>query len=166
MLYACDSNWWRVHNGAREFAGPLKVTQDRSAVAKWGLKQVYCRKGVYDFLFERFGEIGWGGNGGFHAINLAIQFGLRSIVLVGFDCSLVKGYHWHGRHQAGLNNPKQAGVDKWRQHLDAQKPVLDKMGVRLLIGSPGSALTAYPKLDFMGAVHAACEGLHVERASS
>lgn len=123
------------------------------------MKRVYCRKGVYHFLFEKFGEIGWGGNSGFHAINLAIQFGLRSIVLVGFDMSIVKGYHWHGRHPAGLNNPKQDGVDKWRANLDAQAPVLDKMGVKLLIGSPNSALTAYPKLDFMGAVDAACEDL-------
>lgn len=92
-------------------------------------------------------------------MNLAIQFGLRSIVLVGFDMSITKGYHWHGRHPAGLNNPKQAGVDKWRLNFDAQRPVLDKMGVRLLIGSPGSALTQYPKLGFMEAVNAAVEDL-------
>lgn len=73
--------------------------------------------------------------------------------------SLDHGYHWHGRHPGGLNNPKQAGVDKWRANLDMQRPVLDKMGIRLIIGSPNSRLTAYEKLGFMEGVHAAVEDL-------
>lgn len=114
-------------------------------------------------MFERFGEIGWGGNGGFHAINLVAQFGCKFIIGVGFDMSITKGYHWHGRHPAGLNNPKQAGVDKWRINLDAQRPLLDRMGISFVLGSPNSALTAYPKMGFMEAVRAALEGLDQRR---
>jgi len=113
-------------------------------------------------LFENFGEIGWGGNGGFQAINLAIQFGARYIVLVGFDMSLDHGYHWHGRHPAGLNNPSQSGVDKWRANLDGQAAALRRIGITVVIGSPNSRLTAYPKLSFMEAVNganAACKTL-------
>lgn len=103
-------------------------------------------------LFEKPGEIGWGGNGGFHAINLAIQFGCRRIVLVGFDMSLQRGVHWHGRHEAGLNNPKQASVDKWRERLDAQAPILRRLGIDVVIGSPHSSLTAFPKMGLKEAL--------------
>lgn len=117
------------------------------------VQRVRCRPGVHDLLFEIPGEIGWGGNSGFHALNLAIQFGAKKIVLIGFDCSLMRGSHWHGRHGQGLNNPKQASVDKWRERLDHQKPMLDRLGIEVVIGSPGSALTAYRKLSLERALN-------------
>jgi hypothetical protein len=80
--------------------------------------------------------------------------------------SIDHGYHWHGRHEAGLNNPKQSGVDKWRLNFDAQKPVLDRMGIRFIIGSPNSRLTAYQKLPFMEAIRAACENLDVRQRAA
>lgn len=144
-----------MNNGAKHFAG-LKITQDRNALTKFpDVKLIRSRKGVDHFMFAQFGEVGWAGNGGFHAINLAIQFGAKRIVLVGFDMSIDHGYHWHGRHDPGLNNPKQAGVDRWRMVLDAQKPILDRLGIEVVIGSPNSRLTAYRKLDFMEAIGAA-----------
>ncbi len=104
-------------------------------------------------LFDHFGEIGWGGNGGFHCINLAIQFGAARVVGIGFDMTLQGGVHWHGRHPPGLTNPTQASVDKWRERLDAQAPLLERLGIPFIIGSPGSALTAYPKLPLREAIY-------------
>lgn len=99
-----------------------------------------------ELLFDRPGQIGWGGNGGFHALNIACQFGAKKIILLGFDMSLMRGLHWHGKHQDGLNNPRQGNVDRWRVVLDAQAPALAARGIDVIIGSPGSALTAYRKL--------------------
>lgn len=104
-------------------------------------------------LFEHPGEIGWGGNGGFHAVNLLFQFGVRRVVGVGFDMTLIHGVHWHGRHQAGLNNPRQASVDKWRERFDAQRPMLDRLGLEFILGSPGSALTQYRTLPLEEALY-------------
>ena len=106
-----------------------------------------------NFLFENFGEIGWGSNSGFQALNVAIQMGAARIILVGYDMSLEKGTHWHGRHPPGLNNPRQASVDKWRLELDAQAPLLERMGIEVLNASPHSRLTAYPRVEFQEAVH-------------
>jgi hypothetical protein len=141
-----------VNTGAKHFAG-LKITQDRGANAKLpGLKLIRCRKGVDHFMFESFGEVGWAGNGGFHAINLAFQFGARVVIGLGFDMSLDHGYHWHGRHDPGLNNPSQASVERWRQTLDSQRPALDRMGLEFIVGSPNSRLTAFRKLGFLEAI--------------
>lgn len=103
-------------------------------------------------LFDHWGEIGWGSNGGFQAVNLAVQFGAGLIILVGFDMSLERGIHFHGRHPAGLNNPTQSSVERWRIELDAQAPLLAKMGIDVVIGSPHSRLTAYRRAPLMEAL--------------
>lgn len=105
-------------------------------------------------LFNRWGELGWGGNGGFHALNLAIQFGARRIVLVGYDMRVDRGTHWHGDHPKGMNNPAASNTARWRQVLDAQAPLLASMGVSVINASPVSALEAYPKMTFEAALEA------------
>lgn len=44
-------------------------------------------------------------------------------------------------------------VIRWRQVLDAQAPLLSKVGVEVLNASAVSTLTAYPKVDFAAAMH-------------
>lgn len=107
---------------------------------------------LHELVFEPAGRIGWGGNGGFHALNIVCQFGAKKIILVGYDMTLREGSHWHGKHGDGLNNPRQGNVDRWRATLDAQAPTLAKRGIEVVIGSPGSALTAYRKLDLLEAL--------------
>lgn len=105
-------------------------------------------------LFNRFGEIGWGGNGGFHALNLAVQFGARRVILVGYDMRVDLGVHWHGKHPNGMNNPSAVNTARWRQVLDAQAPLLSEMGVEVINASPVSALEAYPKMTLQAALGA------------
>lgn len=105
-------------------------------------------------LFNRFGELGWGGNGGFHALNLALQFGSRRIILVGYDMRVDLGTHWHGDHPKGLNNPVDANVARWRRVIDAQAVLLERLGVEVLNASRVSSLQKYPKVDFAAAVGA------------
>lgn len=105
-------------------------------------------------LFNRYGEIGWGGNGGFHALNLALQFGARRIILVGYDMRVDRGVHWHGEHPKGMNNPAAANVTRWRQVLDRQAGLLKRLGIEVLNASPVSALESYPKVDFAAAIGA------------
>lgn len=98
------------------------------------------------------GTIGRGGNSGFQALNLALQFGARRIVMVGFDMSARHGVHWHGAHGKGLVNPAAANLARWRRVLDAQAPALAALGVRVIVAGQESALTAYPKMDLMQAI--------------
>jgi hypothetical protein len=106
-----------ARGGVPEFAG-LKITQDPTAAINYGLRKVTLQKGRDEILVEEAGAIGWGGNSGFQALNLAVQFGAARIVLVGFDMTRLNGIHWHGPHPSRLNNP-----------------------------SPVSALAAYPKVS-------------------
>lgn len=98
------------------------------------------------------GMIGWGGNGGFQALNLALQWGARRVVLVGYDLRIDLGLHWHGRHAPGLNNPSRTSIEKWRRTLDAQAPLLAGAGVEVVNASPISALTVFPVMPLEAAL--------------
>lgn len=156
VLYGCDFSWWRKQNGVPGFKG-IKVSQDRKCPRMYPeIKTVNCVRGYETSgkMVAQRGSIGWGGNGGFQAVNLGIQFGSKKIVLVGFDMRIDKGLHWHGKHEDGLHNPHNGQVERWRKALDAAKPSLDAAGVRVINCSQVSALIAYPKMKFEDALAA------------
>lgn len=148
-IYATDGSWWMAHNGVPEFSG-LKIS--RSRVDYSDIKRIELRRegnGWHNhMIFKPLGTIGWGGNSGFQAINLAVQFGAKTIVLIGLDMTVKHGVHWHGKHEGGLHNPNSSCVEAWRFKLDRVAPQLAKRGIEVLNASPISALTAYRKVDF------------------
>lgn len=103
-------------------------------------------------LFDETPDIGWGQNGGFQAINLACRFGAAEILLVGFDCSIEKGVHFHGSHPSPLTNPKQGSVDQWRAFLDAAAPALAAAGVQVINCSHHSRLAAFERRPLLEAL--------------
>lgn len=124
------------------------------------MRQVEAVRSQDHILVEFFGKIGWGGNSGFGALNLAVQFGASRIVLVGFDMRLYspadaqrlfgsteKAVHWHGDHQ-GLHNPSAGNVTRWRRVTDGAAPTLKALGVEVLNATPHSALSAYRRVNF------------------
>ncbi|MAD98921.1 MAG: hypothetical protein CMB99_16465 [Flavobacteriaceae bacterium] len=116
------------------------------------LRRVRSVPRVDEILTEEFGSIGWGSNGGFQAVNLAVQFGASRILLLGLDYSIEKGVHFHGRHQPPLSNPRQASVDKWRGILDRQAPIFEKLGIEVINCAPHSRLAAYPRMPILDAL--------------
>ena len=147
VLYANDFAWWERGCGVPEFAG-LKVSQDDRLADRpdWGIRLVTVRTNQDRLLTSTPGEIGWGGNSGFSALNLAVQFGCKRIILVGMDMRIDQGLHWHGKHSPGLNNPTEETTRRWRRVIDGQAPALQALGVEVVNVSPHSALHAYPKM--------------------
>jgi hypothetical protein len=147
VLYACEFAWWNLHKGLDEFAG-LKVAFDAIACNHYpALKRVYIENKAGDeMLFDRPGYIGAGGNSGFQATNLAAQFGAAGIILIGIDCNLEHGEHWHGRHPYHMNNPAPSNVKRWRGAFDGAGGKLQALGVDVVNCSPISALKNYPKM--------------------
>jgi len=96
--------------------------------------------------FDSFGELGDGGNSGFQAVNVAAQFGGTRIALVGFDMSLERGFHFHGRHKGPLNNPREAHLGRWRRAFAQAAPVYEAAGVEIVNTSEHSRLDAFPKM--------------------
>lgn len=154
VLYACDHHWWDAHNGVIPFEG-LRLAYDPRTVEKWrGLKieKVNISRAHEDMLFDKIGTIAWGGNSGYHAINLAAQFGAKRILLVGFDMRIDQGKHFFGDHSYTKERPSQANMKAWVPILDRQAEKLAARGIEVLNCSMVSALKAYRKIEFKDAI--------------
>lgn len=144
VLYACDCKWWQANPDALAFAG-LKITASENCPLP--LRKVKVVAGVNAILTEMAGVIGSGSNSGFQAINLAVQWGVKRVVLVGFDMRLDRGSHWHGDHGAGLRNPRAELVATWVKAIDGAAKTLAGLGVDVVNATPGSALRAFRTED-------------------
>jgi hypothetical protein len=146
-VYSCDLAWWKLHNGLADFAG-LKLSHDAIACRTYpGLHRIWIENVAGDeLLLDRPTYVGAGGNSGFQAMNLAIQFGATGIALVGIDCNLEHGEHWHGRHPYHMNNPAPSNVKRWHKAFDGVAASLRKMEIDVVNCSPISALSNYPKM--------------------
>lgn len=145
-LYACDAAWWREAQGAQGFQG-LKISQDQRACDAFPDVRRVWLENVHEIRFGPPGQIGSGGNGGFQALNLAVQFGCRDIALVGYDMRLDRGLHWHGVHAGKLTNPREETVRAWVGHFGRAAPTLAAAGVRVVNCSSKSALACWPKME-------------------
>lgn len=167
-LYGCDHHWWEAHKGVSDFNG-IRLAYDKATVSRWPgieyLKVDIASPNDHRMLFGKIGTVGWGGNSGFHAINLAAQFGAKRILLVGFDMRVDHGKHFFGQHKY-CNRPNEKTVAMWRGILDATAPALAGRGIEVINCSPVSALTAFPKLTFEAALHGEFTGMEQSGAQA
>lgn len=94
VLYASDKNWWDWHKGASEFEGikvGLRGSKDGAGYQgewngdDWPDVKAMAHNGVdgLELLDARF--LRTGANSGYQAINLAVHFGAKRIILLGYD---------------------------------------------------------------------------------
>lgn len=147
VLFACDYAWWRNHiEELTDFRGLRLTTDTRRVMDEWGVQRIPCNRWTDRLSLNEYGLIAWGGNSGFQALNLVLQFGVSRVILVGYDMNLDQGTHWHGDHPEGMSNPKQRNVDRWRKAIDAAADDIERLGVEVFNTSMDSALYAYPKV--------------------
>jgi hypothetical protein len=104
-------------------------------------------------LFGETGKIGGGGNSGFQALNLAVQFGAMRIILIGFDMNEAAGAHWYGRNTWHMaNNPDETSFRRWIKSMEMAAPILTARGIEVVNASPTSALTGFRKASLGAAL--------------
>jgi len=141
VVYGCDEMWWNMRKGLPKYDG-IKIAHAPTVVSRYPeVKKVEVDTRDL-ILVDKPLTIGNGGNSGFQAINLAVQFGAKDIILVGFD---VKGQHWYGRNQAPMNNPDTLNFQRWLKGFDNVAPSLRMMGVTVVNTSPDSAIKCFVK---------------------
>lgn len=109
-IYAGDLGWWDKNFSA--------IASDAE---KWTCNlQASTRYGLNLFETDTSGTF----NSGQRAILFAASLGAQNIILLGYDCSIVNGLHWHGAH-AELDNPTAKCIERWQgefSHLNNQLP--------------------------------------------
>lgn len=145
IVYGCDAAWWNHRKGLPEFRG-IKLSHGTAAIQQFKDIRKVSIKMVDEILVDEPLLVGNGGNSGFQAVNLAIQFGAKNIILIGFDLHDRGGAHWYGRNTAwGMNNPMRVNFDRWRNGFDAVKRRIKELDVDVVNVSPDSDLHAFRK---------------------
>lgn len=154
VLYGCDVGWWKTTKGAPEFKG-LKIGFDIDGTMPFeDVKKIKIRgwerrtNWVNDILVDNYGEIGAGANSAFQACNLAVQFGVKGILLLALDmCQMNGKSHWHGQHPYPLNNPIQSNFSMWKKNFEGVVPTFSRLGIDVVNCTMISALSGYPKMS-------------------
>jgi len=147
VVYGCDAPYWRAKLGLQAFQG-LKVAYAQALRGRFpDIQLIDIDKKNDRILTGTPGLLGSGGNSGFQAINLAVQFGCRRILLIGFDMHDRGGVHWYGRaYGQGRSNPGEHNFRRWRLAFEAAAADLRALDVEVVNASPASDLACFPKM--------------------
>jgi len=91
-------------------------------------------------------------NSGQRAIQLAARLGAMRVLLLGYDCSIENGRHWHGDHPGDLKNPDYASVERWQ--VEISRVLLALPGLEIINCSRRSALRCFPFSTIEAELHA------------
>lgn len=152
IVYGCDPSWWNYKQGLPKFKG-LKLSNDKDVCNRFGLLHVDIDRRLDALVYEGCGRVGSGGNSGFQALNLVVQFGVIGILLIGFDMQ-GEGAHWYGRNTwPNANNPDRFNFERWKKAFNFAAPQLVERGIDVVNASPKSALTCFRKQEISRALH-------------
>lgn len=151
-LFFGDSAWYLIHRFEIAKYKGIKVTCSDRFIKKPeknadGIKFLQKDRKHRKGISGKNNAISWSRNSGGAAINLAVRFGAKKIILLGFDVkSDIKGVsHWHGSHQRkGEKKIKQP----YARHLKCFPPIAedaDRMGIEIINASPDSAIECFRK---------------------
>ncbi len=140
VLYACDRKWWEWHQGVPSFTGPKYALID----TKYPDVQVLKNTGTFGLESDPMG-LRTGRNSGYQALNLAIHFGARRIILLGFDCGLGPAgeTHWFGDHP----EPTASPYPHFKASFDTLAEPLAALGVTVLNCSRRTVLRCFPRVS-------------------
>lgn len=105
-IYAGDAAWWQVHH-----------SEVPATMARWTASVPAARRYDLNLLQPCYGVSGAA------AIMLAARLGATAVILLGHDCSIAGGLHWHGAHE-GTENPAQSDLISWRRQYRAVADLL------------------------------------------
>ena len=126
IVYAGDSCWWE-HYGHEIDIPAERWTHNPNVAQQFGIQANGKGQSVL--------------NSGYRAIELAISFGASRVLLLGFDCSVRNGTHWHGAHTK-TKNPDSRRCTEWL----AQFGRLARHGAEVINCSRETALTCFPRM--------------------
>ncbi len=174
-LYACDNKWWSQHEGCPLFGGEKWSSHDprdedspnwklpsqkhpnfwpEGMAARYGLRLVEGRRVTIEECHFSTDPafINYGDNSGFQAVNLALLWGCKTIVLIGFDMQSTGGkHHFFGDHPPGIGQANQPPFSKMIRFFERASTRLPD-GVRIINATPGSALQCFEIMELADAL--------------
>jgi hypothetical protein len=132
-LFAGDLAWWKQYRKEVPTGRFRKITANLAAAKSYALE------------YRRYCGPQEGFNSGAMAISFAEELGAKTVVLLGYDCSIAHGTHWHGPHSGSLRNPTVTSVMKWHQQFQRIRERHPKL--KILNASRRSDLQCFPRIN-------------------
>jgi hypothetical protein len=145
VMFFGDCRWLASNREALlHFAG-LKVTTCEQHAGKPGIK-VIKRRNSPQGLSTDPGIVVWNLSSGACAINLAMHFGVKKIVLLGFDMKVVDSRHnWHDDYAQSANR-KRNPYPRFMRTFPAIAEGLKRRRIECVNACLDSALEVFPKV--------------------
>lgn len=154
-MFFGDSTWYLVHRlRLAKFPG-LKLTccprfDKRKKGDTDGIKYVPKDPGKRHGIHTDRHHVAWNSNSGAASISIANHFGVKQILLLGFDMNIDKktSYsHWHGSHSRDIQNRRKKPA--FGRHLKGFPEIAEdarRIGIEILNVSPTSSIDVFPKV--------------------
>ena len=132
IIHAGDFAWWQVNHS--------EVPRN---IDKWTCSPSAAKRFKLNLHTP---QVKGGYNSGSRAIQFAIEKGAKKILLLGYDCSVKKGIHWHGPHENRLlSNPSPARCKQWAKQFHQVAGIANNKKVSVINCSRFTALTCFEK---------------------
>lgn len=152
VLYSSAGEWWHRHLGMPEFRGmkfavePKRMAgriRIRTEYTRWPDIQVLRHSGHTGLSLEP-DALRTGHNSGYAAVNLAVLFGARTVILLGYDMGFSKGQK-HFFKESGQVQPSP--YETFIRAFATMVEPLKQAGVEVVNCSRISKLECFPKAD-------------------
>jgi hypothetical protein len=149
VLFFGDDDFWKTRkeeiiafNGLRVSFESEKIRDSR---VKLVARNPRKKQGI---TFAPAGLLSWNFNSGAAAINLAIQFGAKRIILLGFDMQLDQNnnQHWHKVYSSPLDVIKES-MKKHLQGFSVIAKDIEGTGIEIINCSLNSAIQCFRKAN-------------------
>jgi len=131
-LYAGDAKWWKANFSKINIPAEKWTCSDRAANTY--KLHYHIAAGPY--------------NSGMRAIQFGMSKGFKSIALLGYDCSIKNGIHWHGAHtEPVLRNPTVSKIEKWHDQFKRVSDIAKKQGIKIYNCSRYTELSCFEQAN-------------------
>jgi hypothetical protein len=150
-----DCCWYLVHRMALANFPGLKVTccdrfeKNDKKCREEGIKYLAKDKNHRQGISNNRSAVSWNSNSGAAAISLAVHFGVKRIILLGFDMCLDDGgvSHWHGSHGKPGERLKSPPFKRHLKGFPAISEDAQRMGIEIINANPKSAIDVFTKMS-------------------
>lgn len=157
VMYFGDESTWNEEKYILQNYYGLKVTCCPELQNLKSVKYIARNPKVVEGIHRDDPEtVCWNQNSGGSAINLAYHFGVKRIILLGFDMNVGqnKNQHWHKiypQYKDATQPSERILSFTFRRHrssFSAIKQHADELGIEIINANPDSALDQFVKMNF------------------
>lgn len=136
-----DTRWWVENRDSIVHTGPYKIT--------WRPLPDYTGTGIHVLKHQNTPPAlstepnrVFGSNTGHGALNIAVHFGVKRVVLLGFDMHSAHGHNWHELHKRHANEGRYRRV--FMPDMNQAAKCCALLNVEVINCSLASALKCFP----------------------